>query len=96
MTDVLNGHVGTVSIGGKQLTSLRFADDIDGLAGSETVLRQLVSRLERALKDYGKEISGEKTKLITNNNNGMTTDIQIAGNTLDEYQRFNYFGCNHQ
>ena len=47
-------HVGwtsryTVSIGGRQLTNLRFADDVDGLVGSETELRRLVNRLERAL-----------------------------------------------
>ena len=32
----------------------------------------------------------KKTKLMTNNNNGMTTDVQIAGNTLDEVQSFKY------
>ena len=52
MTDTLDRHVGTVSIGGKQLANLKFADDIYGLAGSETELRQLDSRRERASKDY--------------------------------------------
>ena len=93
MTDSLDGHVGTVSIGGRQLTNLRFAYDIDGHARRETDIRQLVSRLERASKDYGIEISGEKTKLMTNNNNGMTTDIQIAGNTIYEVQSFKYLGA---
>ena len=76
----MDEHVGTVNIGGRQFTNLRFADDIDELSGSETELRQLVSRLERALNEYGMESSGEKTKLMTNNNNDMTTDAQIAGN----------------
>ncbi|KAK2174742.1 hypothetical protein NP493_779g00001 [Ridgeia piscesae] len=35
MTDALNDHEGTVSIGGRNITNLRFADDIDGLAGME-------------------------------------------------------------
>ena len=35
MTDALEEHQGTVSIGGKTITNLRFADDIDGLAGKE-------------------------------------------------------------
>ena len=38
MTDALEGHEGTVSIGGRAITSLRFADDIDGLAGETEVL----------------------------------------------------------
>ena len=34
-TDALEDHNGTVSIGGRAITNLRFADDIDGLAGEE-------------------------------------------------------------
>ena len=37
MTDALD-HEGTVSIGGRTITNLRFADDIDGLAGEEEEL----------------------------------------------------------
>ena len=93
MTDALDGHAGTVSIGGRPLTNLRFADDIDGLAGSEEELRELLGRLEKASKDYGMEISGEKTKIMMNNINGMTTALHIAGNTLDEVQSFKYLGA---
>ena len=93
MTDALDGHAGTVSIGGRPLTNLRFVDDIDGLAGSEEELRELLGRLEKASKDYGMEISGEKTKIMTNNINGMTTALHIAGNTLDEVQSFKYLGA---
>ena len=42
MTDVLEDHEGTVSIGGRTITNLRFADDIDGLAGEEEELANLV------------------------------------------------------
>ena len=38
-------HEGTVSIGGRTTTNLRFADDIDGLAGEEEELANLVERL---------------------------------------------------
>ena len=33
MMDVLEDHEDTVSIGGRTITNLRFADDIGGLAG---------------------------------------------------------------
>lgn len=33
MADALEDRIGTVSIGGRTITNLRFADDIDGLAG---------------------------------------------------------------
>ena len=38
MTDALQDHKGTVSIGGRTITSLRFANDIDGLAGEDEEL----------------------------------------------------------
>ena len=41
MTDALEDHQGTVSIGGRTITNLRFADDIDGLAGKEEELARL-------------------------------------------------------
>ena len=46
MTDALEDHEGTVSIGGRTITNLRFADDIDGLAGEEVELAKLVERLD--------------------------------------------------
>ena len=47
MTDALEDHEGTVSIGARTITNLRFADDIDGLAGEEEELVNLVERLEK-------------------------------------------------
>ena len=62
MTDALEDHEGTVSIGGRTVTNLRFADDIDGLAGEEEELAKLVERLDKAATAYGIEISAEKSK----------------------------------
>ena len=38
MTDILEDRKGTVGIGGRTITNLRFADDIDDLAGEEEEL----------------------------------------------------------
>ena len=43
MTDTLEDHEGTVSIGGRAINNLCFADDIDGLAAEEEELAKLVS-----------------------------------------------------
>ena len=48
MTDTLEDHEGTVSIGGRTIANLRFADDIDGLAGEEEGLANLVEHLDKA------------------------------------------------
>ena len=60
-TDPLEDHEGTVSIGGKTTTNLRFADDINGLA-REAELANLVERVDKDSTAYGMEISAEKTK----------------------------------
>ena len=65
MTDALEDHEGTVSIGGRTITNLQFADAIDGLAGEEEELANLAERLNKASIAYGMEISAEKTKLMT-------------------------------
>ena len=64
ITDTLEDHEGTVRIGGRRITKLRFADDIEGLAGEEEELAKLVERLDKASTAHGMEISAEKTKLM--------------------------------
>ena len=57
MTDALEDHEGTVSNGGRIITNLHFADDIDDLAGQGEELANLVERLDKASTDYAMEIS---------------------------------------
>ena len=84
MTDALEDHEGIVSIGGRAITNLRFADDIDSLAGEEEELAKLVERLDKASTAYdGMEISAETTKLMTNNTSGINTDITVNGKKLE-------------
>ena len=74
MTDALEDHEGTVSIGGRTITNLCFADDVDGLAGEEEELANLVECLYKASTAYSMEISAEKTKLMKNNTSGINRD----------------------
>ena len=53
MTDALQDHESNVGIRGRTITNLRFADDIDGLAGEEEELANLVERLDKASTAYG-------------------------------------------
>ena len=75
MTDALEDHEGTVSIGGRTITNLHFNDDIDGLAGEKEELAKLVEHLNKASTAYGMEINAEKTKLMTSNTSGINTEI---------------------
>ena len=92
MTDALEDHKGAVSIGGRTVTNLCFADDIDGLAGEEEELANLVERLDKASAAYSMEISAEKTKLMTNNTSGINTEIKVNGQKLETDTSFKYLG----
>ena len=88
----LEDHEGTVSFGGRTITNFRFADDIDGLAGEEEELANLVERLDKASTAYGMETSAEKTKLMTNNTSRINTEIQVNGQNLETVTSFKYLG----
>ena len=92
MTDALEDREGTVSIGGRAITNLRFSDNIDGLAGEEEELAKLVEHLDKASTAYGMEISAEKTKLMTNNTSGINTEIKVNGQKLETVTSFKYLG----
>ena len=76
----------------EQSPTLRFADDIDGLAGEEEELANLVERLDKASTAFGMEISAEKTKLMTNNISGINKEIKVNGQKLETVTSFKYLG----
>ena len=90
MTYALEDHEGTVSIWGRTITNLRFADDIDGLAGEEEELANLVERLDKASTAYDMEISAEKTTLMANNTSDINTKIKVNGQKLETVTSFKY------
>ena len=92
MTDALENHEGSVSIGGRTITNLRFADDIDALAGKEDELVTLINHLDTTSTKYHMEISVEKTKMMTNNTRGISLDVRIGGQKLETVQSFKYLG----
>ena len=47
MSDALEEHDGQISIGGRNITNLRFADDIDILAEEEQELEALVECVDK-------------------------------------------------
>ena len=92
MTNALEDHEGTVSIGGRTITNLCLADGIDGLAEEYKELANLVERLDKASTAYGMEICAENTKLMTNNTSGINTEIKVNGQKLETVTSFKYLG----
>ena len=84
---------GKVSIGGRNITNLRFADDIDAVAEEEQELEALVESLDKTCTRYKMEISAEKTKLMTNSASGIQREIKVKGQKLDTVISFKYLGA---
>ena len=82
ISDALEEHDGKGSIGDRNITNLRFADDIAALAEEEKELEALVESLDKTCTRYKMEIRAGKTKLMTNSakqlyqdrNNGKRTE----------------------
>ena len=74
--------------GGRTITNLRFANDIDGLAGEEEELAKLVERLDKASTTSVMEISAQKIKLMTNNTSGINKEIKVNGQKLETATSF--------
>ena len=79
MSDALEEHNGKVSIGGRNITNLWFADDIDALAEEEQELEALVEILHKTFTRYKMEISAEKNKLMTNSANRIQRETKVKG-----------------
>ena len=93
MNDALGNHKGRVSIGDRTITNLRFADEIDGLKGKEKELAALVDHQDKTSSAFSIEISAEKSKLMTNNTDGISIDIRVDGEKLNEVNSFKYMGA---
>ena len=59
MPDALEDQDGMVSIGGRNITNLRFADNIDALPEKEQELKALVENLVKCCTRYLIKISAE-------------------------------------
>ena len=52
----------------------------------------MIERHDKAPTAYSKEISVEKTKLMTNNTSGIKTEIDVNGQKLKTVTSFKYLG----
>ena len=69
--DDLGEHDGTFNIGGRNITNLRFATDIEALAQEDQELEVLIQSFDKTCTIYKMEISAKTTKLMTNSANSI-------------------------
>ena len=76
MSDALEEYGRRVSIGGRNISNLEFANDIDAQAEEKQELEALAESLDKTCTRYKMEISAEKTRLMTNSANGILWEIK--------------------
>ena len=86
MPDALEEHDGKVSIGGRNVTYLRFAEE-------EQELEALVESLDKICTMYKMEISAEKTKLMSNSANGIQRETKVKWQKMGTVTSFKYLGA---
>ncbi|GFR82137.1 endonuclease-reverse transcriptase [Elysia marginata] len=83
----------TISIFGRPLCNLRFADDIDLIAGSQAELQVLTDRLVASSKAFGMEVSSEKSKVMVSSERVNEASITMDDEPLELVHKFRYLGA---
>ncbi|CAH1250101.1 Hypp8767 [Branchiostoma lanceolatum] len=90
--DTLQDHHTSISIGGRRICNLRFADDIDLLAGTNTELQDLTDKLTQSTGSFGMEVSTEKSKVMVYSKDETQAVIFMNGQQLEGVDSFTYKG----
>ena len=94
MAGIQDEHISTISIGGRNLSNIRFTDNIDLIAGSNDELQTFTNKLSNSVSRYGMQISVEKSKIMINSNNrNIHTNIQLYREKLEEVDQFKYISA---
>ena len=96
MRNVLEDFEGSITVGGRPITNLRYADDTVLIAGSMTELQELVERVRTHSEAAGLFLNAKKTKVMKILRNPADEDnnhISINGELVENVQKFIYLGA---
>ena len=85
MREALEGLEGSIKVGGRTVTNLRYTDDVALLAESADELQELLNRSQAASRERGLKLNVEKTKvmLISRNSNREDFEKALEGETIE-------------
>ena len=67
-----------VSVGGRRVKCIRFADDMALLAESETKINEMLENLSQSCENYGMKINIKKTKAMVIGTKGTRVEVKIG------------------
>ena len=91
ITNVLQERKEGISIGGKKINCIRFADDMVLVAENSQTLQGLVTLLENGMEDYSMKINVKKTKVMVVNNEENVM-IRAKDGIIERVKRYRYLG----
>ena len=92
MQDTLQDYHTSITMGGRYICNLRFADDIDLLGGKNHELQDITDKLVVSAGAYSLELSTEKSKVMVNSTNHCSADIHMNNQKLEEVDKFKSLG----
>ena len=90
MRETLEEWESGISIGGRMVTNLRYADDTTLLAGTKEELIELVERVRRASEKAGLYLNVGKTKVMTTGDIG---EVTVDGKDIEVVTKFVFLGA---
>ena len=88
MQKTLHDHHTSISIGGRPICNLLFADDIDLMGGSSSELQYLTNNPVDRATAYGMEVSIEKSRVMTSSMNNISADVSMNNQKLGQVTSF--------
>ena len=93
MRNALDGFEGSIAVGGRKATSLRYADDIVLIAGSLEELQNLVKIVKSESEKAGLFLDLKKTKVMKIQRTPTENGLEIDGCNVENVDRFTYLGA---
>ena len=81
-----------ISVGGQNITNLRYADDTALLATNITSMRRILHRTDIAGRRAGLNLNAKKTKVMHINTMENQSNIRVDGTNLENVDHFKYLG----
>ena len=83
-----------ISIGGRKISNLRYADDTALMANSEIELQRIAERVNDKGKEFGMKINVKKTKTMVVSRNAVVPRMNIVldGQRVEQVAHFTYLG----
>ena len=95
MRRALDGVTGHVSIGGRKITNLRYADDTTLIARSAEELQELIDRVKLCSEELGLHLNVKKTKIMICGGD-VNQQLMVDGKNVEQVDSFNFLGSYKQ